>query len=444
MRYKILLAVLLTAMVIFSVSVAVVIEPNPNLADHDAATFAKVALEVSKINAAIKAKGGTWTAGATSVSFLNETSRKRLLGLQQPAPESYEVYTELGGAPLSAAAKIDWRNNNGSWVTSVKNQGDCGSCVAFATTSTEESTMMIAAKSSTPKPDLSEAFLFFGGGGSCTNGWQFERALARERDVGAVPEACWPYDGTGPCSDWKTKVVKINSYSTTKDPKGYLTTYGPLMAGMEVYSDFFDYTGGVYEPVYGDFAGNHAIAVVGYSDEKGAWLVKNSWSTAWGESGYVWIKYGTCGIGSSFPFYTMSMSGGPTPPTPPVPVNNIISPYDGTYKVMKVSGPLVGALMANGLKVADVSSMPKYLSIPISGSFKKGDALNFTEVYQGKVYLTTKVSGFGFSSWYVTENVGAGNELFLVSETKSKPKLPASLVQLEAKMLPGQLLVPWS
>lgn len=41
---------------------------------------------------------------------------------------------------------------------------------------------------------------------------------------------------------------------------------------------------------------NHAILIVGY-DVEGNWLVKNSWGTTWGQSGYIWLAPGnTCGL----------------------------------------------------------------------------------------------------------------------------------------------------
>lgn len=40
---------------------------------------------------------------------------------------------------------------------------------------------------------------------------------------------------------------------------------------------------------------NHAILLVGYTAE--AWIVKNSWGPAWGESGYIRLARGnTCGL----------------------------------------------------------------------------------------------------------------------------------------------------
>lgn len=49
---------------------------------------------------------------------------------------------------------------------------------------------------------------------------------------------------------------------------------------------------------YADKWTDHAVLVVGYNQENGInyWLVKNSWSTMWGDEGYVKIKEDACGI----------------------------------------------------------------------------------------------------------------------------------------------------
>jgi uncharacterized repeat protein (TIGR01451 family) len=126
------------------------------------------------------------------------------------------------------------------------------------------------------------------------------------RLVGAVTEECVPYLGVGsdcihdPCEI----IANVNSWeeidTTVVSLKTHLLANGPIPVGMVVYDDFAYYTGGCYEHE-GHGIINHGVLLVGWDDTtcagEGAWRIKNSWSTAWGESGFAWLKYGTCRIG---------------------------------------------------------------------------------------------------------------------------------------------------
>lgn len=44
-------------------------------------------------------------------------------------------------------------------------------------------------------------------------------------------------------------------------------------------------------------ATNHAVQIIGWDDNKQAWLIKNSWGTGWANGGFAWIKYGSNKLG---------------------------------------------------------------------------------------------------------------------------------------------------
>ncbi|VDK70990.1 unnamed protein product [Litomosoides sigmodontis] len=81
-----------------------------------------------------------------------------------------------------------------------------------------------------------------------------------------------------------------------------IMTMGPVEASFEVYSDFLQYTGGIYKHLAGSVGGGHAVKLIGWGIDQGVpfWLAANSWNTDWGEDGYFRIIRGIdeCGIES--------------------------------------------------------------------------------------------------------------------------------------------------
>ncbi len=206
--------------------------------------------------------------------------------------------------------RVDWRNRKGrNNVTSVKDQGGCGSCVAFGTTAVLESMILIEHNVNL---DLSEAELLFCGGGSC-GGWWPSSAVSYLANNGMAHESCFPYqDHNMPCNtcaERNGEAVKVRNNTVifnVNQRKQYLANVGPMMCVFEVYRDFFGYSSGVYSHVTGSLAGLHCVEVVGFDNLLNCWICKNSWGSGWGDGGFFRIAYGQCAIDSTYPFWGIS------------------------------------------------------------------------------------------------------------------------------------------
>ena len=270
--------------------------------------------EIDQIKQAINNKGAKWTAGENWVTQLSPEQRRQLLGaiLEPPDPSMAEL---LSIPPVdNLPSHLDWRDNNGNWVTPPKNQGGCGSCWAFGAVGQVESWWKIYNYELDSMIDLSEQFILScGNAGSCDGG-NSASALEFVRTIGIPTESCFAYEANDeiPCSQaceyWQEEATTIPGW-------GYITLEEdiidniksavyrhPVSASFTVYSDFYAYSGGVYEYVYGDVEGGHCILIVGWNDDEQSWICKNSWGPDWGDYGYFRIKWSNCGIGSYMPF----------------------------------------------------------------------------------------------------------------------------------------------
>ncbi|WP_319587246.1 C1 family peptidase [uncultured Desulfobulbus sp.] len=270
----------------------------------------------------LKNVNASWQAKTTKQSKLDLVQKKALLGVVPNNAflnmASAQTETPRTFAITALPQNVDWRNHNGeNKVTPVKDQGLCGSCVSFATTALIESMCLIERNISL---DLSEADLHFcsSHGANC-EGWFPSDALDSAKNRGVCEEIYFPYnsafvsksgDGwTAQCvanvarNSHVTKITSSDWYKKNSSKKKHLLNYGPLIACFKVYDDFFSYGGGVYHKVDGQYMGDHAVLVIGYSDIDTCWICKNSWGKSWGDSGYFKIKYGQCDIDSN-PFHS--------------------------------------------------------------------------------------------------------------------------------------------
>ncbi|XP_066475809.1 dipeptidyl peptidase 1 [Tiliqua scincoides] len=237
----------------------------------------------------------------------------------KPSPLTAEVLAEVSSLPDS----WDWRNVHGvNYVSPVRNQGNCGSCYAFASMAMLEARIRIHSNNTqTPVLSPQQVVSCSEYSQGCDGGFPYLIGGKYTQDFGVVEEECFPYVGTdSPCT------LKQNCYLYYTSDYFYvggfyggcnealmkieLVKHGPMAVAFEVYPDFMHYKGGIYhhtglmDPFNPFELTNHAVLLVGYGSDPSSgeqfWIVKNSWGTAWGENGFFRIRRGTdeCAIES--------------------------------------------------------------------------------------------------------------------------------------------------
>ena len=277
-------------------------------------------IKINQINKNLQARNMKWVAGETPLSGMSYAEKKQMMGGRLPNLYGFDYY--IGGIfeiPASETkesatsqkssqyvSEFNWRERHGTdWMTPVKNQGGCGSCWAFAGTGTVEHYVNVYFNRAIDV-DLSEQEIVSCNTNnySCKGGNTFS-VYRYSMATGISDETCFSYTASDPeCTDKcanPSESIKIGGYtkvdSTTDDfVKHAIINNGPLSTGISTWA--------------------HAVGLVGYKTMKAGdrifikaenvaewytipdddplvgqtvWLIKNSWGSGWGESGYAYI-----------------------------------------------------------------------------------------------------------------------------------------------------------
>jgi len=259
----------------------------------------------------------TFEVGETSAT---QRSLNQLTGYIPPDPQYLDELQPYTNKPVIPTEKLpsrwDWREKTPGGLPPIRDQGDCGSCWAFATVGALECAIKIKDGINV---DLSEQWLvdcatglFWYGcdGGISAHDWHKGSRTDSCGGYGAVLETDYPYVGYGSsCRCPKPHYYTINDWHYVGPMLGIpsldalktaIYHYGPIVASMEAKESFLAYKGGVYNDNMDSKAlPNHMVVIVGWDDNYGggSFIIRNSWGPSWGDNGYGYIAYGSSQIG---------------------------------------------------------------------------------------------------------------------------------------------------
>jgi C1A family cysteine protease len=212
------------------------------------------------------------------------------------------VYSAAG--PTLLPTKVDLTTN----CPEIYNQGALGSCTANAIGAVYE----FVQKKETPDFFMpSRLFIYYNerdmeGTVKVDAGAKIRDGMKVVANLGVCPETEWPYKISKFASKPSVKNYtsaskhKVLSYKRITQSLSQMKTCiaegYPFVFGFAVYESFESNavakSGIVPMPTKDEKSlGGHAVTCVGYDDDKGCFLIRNSWGKDWGIDGHCWMPY---------------------------------------------------------------------------------------------------------------------------------------------------------
>ncbi|XP_055526517.1 uncharacterized protein LOC129719120 isoform X2 [Wyeomyia smithii] len=262
-----------------------------------------------------KYEQGTAKYGITHFADMTSAEYKQRTGLVVPSEQERNLIRNpmaVIDENIQLPEAFDWRTLGA--VSSVKNQGNCGSCWAFSTVGNIEGLQQIKTKT---LEEYSEQELLDCDtvDNACQGGYMDDAYKAIEKLGGLELEKEYPYlaKKQKQCH-FNSTLVHVRVKGAVDLPKNetaiaqFLVSNGPVSIGLNANAMQF-YRGGIshpWRPLCSKKNLDHGVLIVGYGVKEYPmfnktlpyWIIKNSWGPKWGEQGYYRVFRGdnTCGV----------------------------------------------------------------------------------------------------------------------------------------------------
>jgi len=264
----------------------------------------------------------TYTVGHNAYSGLDSTEFSEFMGFRTNRENFFERKSRQSVADLvvftnltdftNLPESIDWREKGA--ITGVKDQGQCGSCWSFSSTGSLEGAYAIKYNNlvSFSEQELVDCSNIRNGGTNLgCNGGEMQSTLDWIGSNGGLcTEQSYPYvSGTTTksgtcqktCSAILGSAVKSTVAVQTNSDTAMMTalTQQPVSIAIEADQKAFQlYSSGIFSEKCGTNL-DHGVLLVGYGSSviggvvADYYIMKNSWGSSWGESGYMRMARGT-------------------------------------------------------------------------------------------------------------------------------------------------------
>jgi C1A family cysteine protease len=230
---------------------------------------------------------------------MTEKQRKQGFGW---IPDKKDSRDFIYRSPIAIA--LPKRVNLESDLPPVYDQGDLGSCVLNAGAA---NIYFVHKKNCMPIFNPSRLFMYYDvreleGAIYEDSGCSIRDAIKCVAKDGVCDEEEWPYNISRftekPTTHCYTdallhRIVSYHRISTIlNDMKSCLAEGYPFIMGVTIYENFpMETSTGIIPMPSGQSIGGHAMLVVGYDDDMGRFIIRNSWGEKWGDKGYGYIPY---------------------------------------------------------------------------------------------------------------------------------------------------------